>query len=224
MPGFISFLAVFLLLLFFILLLRVRVVFLYRDAVRVYLSVLFFRFPLYPQKKKLHPSDYTYRKHKKRLLAQRKKQAKKADIATERQKKRQPFRAQFRLYTGAIHRLYPRFLRHFHIDLARLHIRVGGPDAATTAITTGLVSQAIAFLLEFLSLHTNVSPSRRADVAVTPDFLSEQCTADCKIVFSLRIFRIIGLGIRFFYHLLKDKMKNLRQAQNKEDSSCLKTS
>lgn len=224
MPGFMIFLAIFLPI-SLLLLLRVRVIFLYRSSPRAYISVLFFRFPLYPKKKKkVHPSDYTYRKHKKRLSKQRKKRTQKANASANLPKKKPPFRAQLRFFTGVIRNLYPRFLRHFRMDVTRLHIRVGGPDAATTAITTGLVSQAVAFLLEFLSLHTNVRPSHRADVAVTPDFLSERCTADCKIVFSLRICRIIGLGIRFFYHLLKDKMKNLRTAQNKEDTSCLKTS
>ena len=88
---------------------------------------------------------------------------------------------------------------------------------------TGVTVSPVAFLLEFLSLHTNLHPSHRADIAVIPDFLSERSTADCKIVFSLRVYAILGLGIRFFYRFLTNKTKNLRTAQNKEDTSCLKT-
>lgn len=206
-----------------LLLLRVRVVFLYREDIRAYLSILFIRIPLYPRKKKVKISDYTYRRHRKRLLAQRKKAAEKAAAAKATPKRRPSFMAQMRFYASLLKRLYPRFLRHFRMDLTRLHIRVGTGDAASTAILTGVVSQAVAFLLEFLSLHTNLHPTHRADVAVIPDFLSERSTADCKIVFSLRVHAILGLGIRFFYHFLTSKTKNLRTAQNKEDTSCLKT-
>ena len=206
-----------------LLLIRVRVIFSYRDDVRVHLAILFLRFPLYPRKKRVKVSKYTYRKHRKRLLAQRAK-VKKAEASPPPPKRKPPsLRAQIRFYTSLIKRHYAHFLRHFRIDLARLHIRVATGDAATTAILCGVVSQAVAYLLEFLSLHTNLHTKRAADVAVTPDFLAEQSKADCKIVFSLRVYAILSLGIRFFHHLLTDKMKNLRTTQNKEDASCLKT-
>lgn len=208
-----------------LLLIRVRVVFLYKESVRAYLSILCFRIPLYPRKKKVRISEYTYEKQKKRLLKQRKKRAEKEKAkATQKERRKPSLRAQIHYYGALIKRLYPRFLRHFRMDVTRLHIRVGTGDAATTAILTGVVSQAVAFLLEFLSLHTNLHPSHRADVAVAPDFLSERSTVDCKIVFSLRVYAIIGLGIHFFRHLLNNKAKNLRKPQKKEDTTCLKTS
>jgi hypothetical protein len=208
-----------------LLLVRVRVVFLYKDDVRSYLSILFFQIPLHPKKKKVKISDYTYEKQKKRLLKQRKKRAEKEKAAAAKRKTaKPPLRAQIRYYGALIKRLYPRFLRHFRIDLTRLHVRVGTGDAASTAILTGVVSQAVAFLLEFLSLHTNLHPSHRADVAVIPDFLADRSTVDCKIVFSLRVYAIIGLGTHFFRHLLNNKAKNLRKPQKKEDTTCLKTS
>ncbi len=212
---------------FLLLLARVRVVFLFRDTTCAYVRFLFIKIPLYPKKKKrVRPSDYNYEKHRKRLAKQRKKRRKqrKEREAVPRTAHKPTFRAQIRLYGSLIRRLYPHFLRHFRMDITRLHIRVGTGDAATTAIATGLVSQALAYLLEFLSLHTRLHPTHRADIAVIPDFLAERSTADCKILFSLRAYAVLGLGIRFFYHLLTSKMKNLRDAQNKEDTSCLKTS
>lgn len=207
-----------------LLLLRVRVVFLYRESVRVYVSVLFIKIPLYPRKKKVKVGDFSYRRHRKRLAAQRKKSVERAASEKTAPKKKPSFVAQLRFYGSLIKRIYPHFLRHFRMDLTRLHVRVATGDAASTAILSGVVSQAVAFLLEFLSLHTNLHPTHRADVAVAPDFLSDRSTADCKIVFSLRVYAILGLGIRFFYYFLTNKMKNLRTAQDKEDTSCLKTS
>lgn len=209
-----------------LLFLRVRVVLVYNDSVRAYLSILFFRIPLYPKRKKVKISDYTYEKQRKPLLEQRKKQAERQAKTEAKAKNRPkpPLRAQIRFYVALIKRLYPRFLRHFRMDITRLHIRVATGDAATTAILCGVVSQTVAFLLEFLSLHTNLRPAYRADVAVIPDFLAVKSTVDCKMVFSLRVYAILGLGIHFFRHLLTNKVKNLQKTQKKEDTTCLKTS
>ena len=65
--------------LFLLLILRVRVVFLYENEVRAYLSILFFRIPLYPRKRKVSVRAYSYEKQKKRLARQRKKRIEKQD-------------------------------------------------------------------------------------------------------------------------------------------------
>ena len=211
--------------LFLLLILRVRVVFLYQNEVRAYLSILFFRIPLYPRKKKVSVRAYSYEKQKKRLARQRKKRIEKQALQKAKRNIKPPsLRARIRYYTALIKRLYPHFLRHFRMDITRLHVRVGTGDAASTAILCGVVSQALAFLLEFLSLHTNLHPRHRADLSVTPDFLAEKSTVDCKIVFSLRVYAILGLGIRLFHHILQSKVKHLPTKQKKEDTSCLKTS
>ncbi len=208
-------LIILILLLFLTLLLslRVRVVLSYREEARAELRILFFRFPLYPkQKKKVKPSHYTYRRYRKRLLRQRKRlQAQRKAEGEKRiyraKKKTHTRQDQLSLYLSLVTALYERFLHHFRIDVSRLRITVATGDAATTAIATGAVFGAVSCAAELLANHTNLRRTMHADIAVIPDFLSESSRADCCLVFSLRAFAILELGIRFAYHFLTRNLK-----------------
>lgn len=213
------------LLLLLILLLRVRILFSYSDTtdVSVILQILFFRFPIYPKQKTVQVRRYTYRRYRKRLLKQRQKEAKgKQPAATSskaRKKKTYPFKDNIRLYQYLLQRLYKRFLHHFRIDVAVLRISVATGDAAKTAIATGIVSQAVAYIVEILENHTNFHRGYRADISVVPDFLGEKSRASCNIKFSLRVFQIVDLGIRFFYHYLIGRMSRQASVKNKEEKT-----
>ena len=185
-------------------LLRIRIVLSYTEEVSATLRVLFFRFPLYPRKKRVSLRRYTYRRYRNRLLAQRKKEAPSKPKSQGRAsaKKKRPLKESMRTYQYLFSRLYKRILHHFRIDVARLHVIVATGDAAQTAIATGIVSQTVAYVMEILSNHTNLHHSYRADVRVEPDFLAEKSRVSCKLLFSLRVYEIIDIGIRFFYHYL----------------------
>ncbi len=190
-------------------LLRIRIVLSYTEEVSAKLQILFFRFTLYPRKKRVSLRRYTYRRYRKRLLAQRKKESQRKPKPQVRAsaKKKRPLKESMRLYQYLFSRLYKRILHHFRIDVARLHVTVATGDAAQTAIATGIVSQAVAYVMEILSNHTNLHHSYHADVRVEPDFLAEKSKVSCKLLFSLRVYEIIDIGIRFFYHYLLGSMR-----------------
>lgn len=200
-------------------LLRFRIVLSYTEELSVELRVLFLRFRLYPRKKKVKINRYTYKRYRKRLMAQRKKEAEKPrqTSTAPKKKKKRDLRDNLRLYTYLFKRLYERFLHYFRIDVAKLHVTVATGDAAKTAILTGVVSQSVAYVLEILRNHTNVHRAYRANVAVIPDYLGERSTVSCKLSFSLRVYQIIDLGIRFFYHFLVGRVRRQEQATNKEE-------
>ncbi len=200
-------LAAILLLLLFLAWLRIRISVIYTDDITVLLQVLWIKIPLYPRKKKVKIHQYTYQKYRKRLLKQRKCEKEKRQLAAQskppKAKKRpRSLRKNLTLYQYLFQKLYARFLRHFRIDVAKLHITVATGDAAQTAILTGFATQIVAYLLAFLDQHTNLRHGYRKDISVTSDFLSDKSRISCQICFSLRIFEITGLGIRFFYHYL----------------------
>lgn len=200
---------------FFLLLsIRIRVVLLCNDTVRADLRILFFRFRLHPKKKKVRIKNYSYRRYQKRLEAARAKKEKKAKAGLERNavkkktpKPKIPLRQNIAYFSELFDGIYGRFLRYFRIDIARLRIHVATGDAAKTAILTGVVCQSVVFICEILDRHTNFHPRYRANISVLPDYLSEESRVDGKFVFSLRIGRILELGVRFFYRFLKLKLK-----------------
>ena len=209
-----------LLLLLLIAMLRVKITVSYTTAVAVHVRILFLRFPLYPQKKKVSVKRYRYKAYQKRLLKQRKKEREKAknkQPVAKKKKARPPLKASLRLYTYLFRSLYKRFLHYFRIDIAKLHITVATGDAAQTAILTGVASQFVAYVLEILQNHANFRSSYRTDISVTPDFLGEKSTAECDITFSMRVLEILDLGIRFFYHFLTKRFTQSKQPKNKEE-------
>jgi hypothetical protein len=187
-------------------LLRIRINLTYTEDIIIELRILFLRFRLYPKEKKVNVRRYTYKRYRKRLLKQRKKEknnsVKQTAQAPQKEKKKRPIKQNLRLYTYLFKKLYAKILHRFRIDVAQLHITVATGDAAQTAIATGIVNQTVSYILEILHQHANLHHSYRADVAVTPDFLGEKSRVACNISFSLRVCEIIEIGIRFFYHFL----------------------
>ena len=97
------------------------------------------------------------------------------------------------------------FFGKLRVKIARVHIVVGGPDAAKTALTYGIVSQGVAYLLELLSNKTKMSRKDNTSVSVVPDFLATKTTADLLIIFRLRLIDLLSTGIVFFIRFMKEK-------------------
>lgn len=220
MPG-LYVLAAILCLLIAISLLRIRISLTYTEKIAVDLRILFLRFRLYPKKKRIKVKRYTYRRYRKRLLAQRKKERerakKQAQPTPKKASKKRPFKQSMRLYTYLFKKLYIRILHHFRIDVAKLHVIVATGDAAQTAIATGIASQAVAYILQLLQDHAKFHRAYRSSVVVAPDFLAENSRIACNVTFSLRVYEIIDLGIRFFYHFLIERMNHHNFSSNKEE-------
>lgn len=97
------------------------------------------------------------------------------------------------------------FFGKLRVKITRVHIVVGGPDAAKTALTYGIVSQGVAYLLELLSNKTKMSRKDNTSVSVVPDFLATKTTADLLIIFRLRLIDLLSTGIVFFIRFMKEK-------------------
>lgn len=190
------------LLLLFLLLVRLRVSFLYEQDVRVLLQIAFIKIPIYPKKEKVRVKDFSYRKLKKR-----KKPAKQVAKSEPTPKKKASLSERIELFSELFTSLYSRFLKYFRLDVHRLRITVATGDAAETAILYGVVSQSLAYLLAILDRHTNLCPSHHAEIGVYADFIGQKSTADCNLTFSLRVYQLIHLGLRFARVFLTKKNK-----------------
>ena len=125
--------------LLFLLFLPIRVYISYNGNICVYLSVLFFRFPLYPRKKKS-----ASKKRRKRKTAQ----ASASEQAPKEQKKGfSYYLSTFRLFLRVLKKIEVKLRGAFKIEIKEMYASVATGDAASTAIVYGVLSQGFSYAL-----------------------------------------------------------------------------
>lgn len=70
----------------------------------------------------------------------------------------------------AIREFALKFQTKLHTSISSLVIKVDEKDAAKTCIRAGLITQAVAYFIEFLDVCTNLKPIKENSVAVIPSF------------------------------------------------------
>lgn len=196
----------------------------YKEDVTLSVGVPGIYFPILPKKeKKAKPlSKKKYEKlllkdaeraEKKRLAdqkkAQKKKDAAKAKQAEKEQKAKDAEMADepstMSLILRIVGGVLDTFFGKLRVKIARVNIVVGCPDAAKTALTYGIVSQGVAYLMELIATKTKMTRARNTYVSVVPDFLASKTTADLLIIFRLRLIDLLSTGIVFFIRFMKEK-------------------
>jgi len=97
-----------------------------------------------------------------------------------------------------------------HLD--KLTVTVGGADAAGTAVTYGIVSQATAYLVEILDCKTRLHRPKRDSVTVNCDFTREGISFAVDVTFKLRVFDALRTGVDIV--MLKDQHKSEKTNNN----------
>lgn len=196
----------------------------YKEEVTLSVGVPGIYFPILPKKeKKAKPlSKKKYEKlllkdaeraEKKRLADQKKAQKKKdTDKAKQAEKEQKANDAEMAdepstmsLILRIVGGVLDTFFGKLRVKIARVNIVVGGPDAAKTALTYGIVSQGVAYLMELIATKTKMARAKNTYVSVVPDFLAQKTTADLLIIFRLRLIDLLSTGIVFFIRFMKEK-------------------
>lgn len=186
-------------------------------------SYLFLRFGILPQKKKkINLRDYSYKNFKKaeeKRIAEKKKEALKKNEASKKTKKaasktassasnkKSGEKAQEQQKKSVVAALWEikdlifdtlkRFPAKLRLDISRLKINVGSKDAATTAITYGIVTEAVGAVLAVLDNFVNVKREYKKEVEILPDFTSGKITADVLIGVSITPAALLSLIFGF---------------------------
>ncbi len=210
----------------FLLFVGVKIHVSYRDEMAVYISLLGIRFHLFPRRKKT-PSlrRFTSKRYQKLLEKDKRKAAKKESRRLKKEKKKRQKWAEeqkrmekadgsslekdeslMSFILTVIGDLLDSFWGTLRVDVARIRINVGGKDAATTAISYGLVSQGVAYLLALLTQKTRYKRKDSDDVMVTADFLSRETTADVSVIFTLRLCHLLGTALKLVFKFIKEKI------------------
>ena len=88
--------------------------------------------------------------------------------------------------------LLPKLLKYIRITEAKINVTVATDDAAKTAITYGVVSQSVAYIVEALN---NLTDFRcEPEISVDVDYTSGKSSADIKLKLSFRIWQLIYLA------------------------------
>ena len=196
----------------------------YKEEVTLSVGVPGIYFPILPKKeKKAKPlSKKKYEKlllkdaeraEKKRLADQKKAQKKKdTDKAKQAEKEQKANDAEMAdepstisLVLRIVGGVLDTFFGKLRVKIARVNIVVGGHDAAKTALTYGIVSQGVAYLMELIATKTKMTRAKNTYVSVVPDFLAQKTTADLLIIFRLRLIDLLSTGIVFFIRFMKEK-------------------
>jgi hypothetical protein len=196
-------------LLFFLSMLTAHAIVEYQDDVTLTLSVLFFKIPLFPaKKKKVRITDCSRKPTKKRKTKKMKKPKSAAPV--------QPLKEEKGILEklDSLQKLLSVLLKntfgHLKIRASRIQIRVGTTDAASTAILFGAVNQAIILVIEALDRFGKLTSKKQDVIEVVPDFLAEKTTTDIRIDFSLKIWQILDIALKTFVSYTESKNKNTK--------------
>ena len=225
---------------------RARVDLKFKDELSLkvsFLGVKLFSLPKKPKKYKI--SNYTLKKIAKRDKNKAKKEAKKAEkkklkqaqkkkkkgekkkLSKEEKKAKKANRPAISdmadLFLRLIKLFFSKFFGRFHFHVAKIRIKVGSSDAATTALLHTAICAAFKPLLIILDKHSNLHGMKNADIDISPDFLSEKIEFDVDLGFSMSLGALLGVLLRVLFSALIGWGKIQPAPQVKEKSAAPET-
>lgn len=196
-------LAIVLLLLALLLLVRLRFDIACTEEVTLRLRILGIPIPLYPAApKKVRVSKFRrgYPGEK-----EAKKSAERKTKAPAKPAEKIPLGEKIDIVLALVKKLCKKLRRHLRLDVSHIVITIGADDAASAAITYGIVSQSVAYLLAFLDAHLNIRKKRRGEIAVRCDFTAAKTACDIRITASLAVWQLLDIGVSLAYNYFKGK-------------------
>lgn len=149
------------------------------------------------------------KKEDRRQAAKERKQQKKADSEAKPTppSDKAPLADKIAFITDLATALLRRSLSHARVRVDRLTVTVGSSDAAKTAILCGVISPALAFLLETLEQFSHLHISQDTLVGVAPDFTSEHTRADIRLHFRLHVVHLLDIALHALIRVLRNSMR-----------------
>lgn len=184
---------------------RIRFDIIAGEEISVKLNIYGIKIPLYPQnKKKVNPGKFKKGYPKPKAKKEKKKDAeqpKKKEVPKEKI----PIGEMIETIISLLKKFFAKFFKYLRLDVSRIVVTVGAEDAAKCAITYGVVSQSVAYLLEFLDHNLNIYKKRSGEINVRCDFTAESISYDIFLSASLTVWQILDIGISLAYNYLKGK-------------------
>ena len=217
---------------------KVRFSFSYDRSIGLRISYLFVRIPIYPRNKK----SKKHKNEKNENSPRPKDKHATVPPAEQKQKKKKrkrkapltlgDMRFLLRLTHDVISHILDRASRHVRIEVKKLRLSIGGSnDAARAAIEYGLVSQSVAYLLEFLGSTGFLKRPKKRAIDVGVNFLAEEndltlrTDITCRLVFLIpfalsALTKALAAKSRWTHHRARaEKMLQDNNQQKKENDN-----
>lgn len=197
-------LGIILLLLIASLFIRIRFDISANDEISVKLNILGIKFSLYPQNKK-EPNPKKFKKGYPKEKKRKEKAQEPVITAKAESIEKIPIGDKVSTIISLIKKFCTRFFKHLRLDISKIIIIVGAEDAAKCAVSYGIISQSVAYLLEFLDHNLNISKKRGGEIDVLCDFTAESISYDVFISASITTWQILDIAITLAYNYFKGK-------------------
>ena len=138
----------------------------------------------------------------------KKSKKKKTHIAEDTPKEKKPIGETVGLITDIVKAFCSKFFGHVRVKLTRFIIRVATDDPAKTAISYGVVVQAVSYLVEILRRNTDYKPGKSGALDVSADFTIPKSCADIDITLSVSLWGVIRSGLHAAFAYLKRQNDN----------------
>ena len=178
------------LLIFAILITKIRFFICYEDDLRVFARIWFLKFNIVPSKEKKPKA----------------KKAKKKKAITESSEKKKDEKSIARKLwetRSILTKIISKFLGKLHFKFLKLRINIACDNAAKTALLYAGANQGVAYIIEILRNVSNVDVSTHSDVSVNANFISQKSEFEGKIELYIRVLPLISVGL----HAIKEYVK-----------------
>ncbi len=123
-------------------------------------------------------------------------------------KAKRPKMTEFIPLTARVAKLFfSRFFGKIHIKVARLNIRVGGGNAMAVAMTYGVVTQSVGYLMKILEKICHMDGLKKAEITVLPDYTVEGMVFDCDLTFRVSLGNLVGAALKAGFAFLFGYLK-----------------
>ncbi|MBQ2729481.1 MAG: hypothetical protein IJF69_01760 [Clostridia bacterium] len=109
------------------------------------------------------------------------------------------------------------FRHKLHTTIDRIIIRIDEGEAADTCIRVGAVSQAVAYVIEFLNVFTQYEPPKAEKIVVYPSFDNSGYRFDIKGRFKVRIINILTAIVSSAFKSMTNDIDDNVNVQKRKD-------
>ncbi len=161
------------------------------------------------------------RAERKRLKAEKKaaKKAKKKALAAEKRVANPNLKENLEMILALLKKLYTVTRGKLRIRVRRMHITVGAEDAAKTAILYGVILQSASYILNFIEEKFNHIRRKAGEMSIEPDYISGKSHADIDIACSVKLRRLIAIGLGMLLSFNKERTRAYQKAAIREKNS-----